>query len=172
MKSIVIYKSNTGFTKKYAEWIAEALSCDLVPIEQLKSVNPESYDALIFGGWFFAGSIQGLKECKESLLSFKGKKAVFATGATPSGASESAQAMNNCLTEDERKDIGTFYMDGGLKYDQMSFVHKSMMKMMCAMMKKQHGADSEEYKRVSQSFDATEKSKIEPLISYINGTAF
>ncbi len=26
MKTIVVYKSKTGFTKKYAEWISEELS--------------------------------------------------------------------------------------------------------------------------------------------------
>ena len=30
MKIIVIYKSKTGFTKRYAEWIAEELKCDIV----------------------------------------------------------------------------------------------------------------------------------------------
>ncbi|GEA31640.1 flavodoxin [Clostridium beijerinckii] len=28
MKTVVIYKSKTGFTKKYAKWIAEELSAD------------------------------------------------------------------------------------------------------------------------------------------------
>ncbi len=32
MKTIVIYKSATGFTKKYAQWIAEALSADLFAV--------------------------------------------------------------------------------------------------------------------------------------------
>lgn len=168
MSAIVIYKSNTGFTKKYAQWIAESLGCEAVSIESLKNVDLGSYDALIFGGWFFAGSIQGLKEFKSQMLSFNGKKALFATGATPSESSESVQAMSNCLTEVEHKNIRTFYMRGGLKYDEMNFIHKTMMKMMCNMMKKQHGIDSEEYKNVSQSFDATDKSAIEPLIRYIN----
>ena len=30
MKSIVIYNSQTGFTKKYAEWISEATGCEAV----------------------------------------------------------------------------------------------------------------------------------------------
>ncbi len=29
MKTIVVYKSKYGYTKRYAEWIAEELSCDI-----------------------------------------------------------------------------------------------------------------------------------------------
>ena len=29
MKSVVVYSSITGFTKKYAEWIAEDLGCEI-----------------------------------------------------------------------------------------------------------------------------------------------
>lgn len=29
MKTVVIYQSKTGFTKKYAEWISEELSADI-----------------------------------------------------------------------------------------------------------------------------------------------
>ena len=28
MKKIVVYKTSTGFTKRYAEWIAQALGCE------------------------------------------------------------------------------------------------------------------------------------------------
>ena len=34
MKTIVIYNSKTGFTKRYAEWISEALSCECVELKE------------------------------------------------------------------------------------------------------------------------------------------
>ena len=43
------------------------------------------------------------------------------------------------------------------------------MKMMSAMMKKQHGEDSEEYKEVSQNFDGTDRAALKPIIEYLNG---
>lgn len=167
MKSIVIYKSSTGFTKTYAKWIAEALSCEALPLENAKSVDLNKYDAVIFGGWIFAGTIQGLKGIKEKLTSYNGKKAVFATGATPPESPEASAALSTCFTEEERKTIGTFYMQGGLDYTQMGAVHKAMMKMMSSMMKKQKGIDSVEYKTVSQSFNGTSKESIAPLVHYI-----
>ncbi len=38
-KTAVIYKSKTGFTRKYAQWIAEETGCDLFPYEQREKVD-------------------------------------------------------------------------------------------------------------------------------------
>lgn len=47
MKSIVIYKSQTGFTKKYAEWISEAAACEAVDIKTASKMNLFEYDAIV-----------------------------------------------------------------------------------------------------------------------------
>ena len=52
MKAVVVYSSKTGFTKKYAQWIAEDLSLeayDLKESDNLKEVL-SGVDTLIFGG--------------------------------------------------------------------------------------------------------------------------
>ena len=36
MKTIVIYTSQTGFTKRYAEWIAEAMGADCFELSVAK----------------------------------------------------------------------------------------------------------------------------------------
>ena len=167
MNAIVIYKSSTGFTKKYAGWIAEALACEAVAAEQAKSVDFGRYDAVVFGGWAFAGSIHGLKEYKEKLLACKGKKAVFLVGAMPADAPEATAAFRSAFTEEERAAMGTFYLQGGLDYAHMGLAHKAMMKMMCAVMKKQKGVDSPEYQGISRSFDATDKAAVAPLVHYL-----
>jgi len=38
MKIVVVYKSISGFTKKYVEWIAEELEADLLRLEK-KDIN-------------------------------------------------------------------------------------------------------------------------------------
>lgn len=169
MKAIVIYKSNTGFTKKYAEWIAETLSCKTIPIEKAKTKDLNHYDTLIFGGWLFAGKIQGLKDFRKISAGFQGKKAVFATGSTPPEAPTIGSMLSSCFTVEEQKTTGIFYMHGGLNYSRMGMMHRVMMKMMCSIMKKQKGIDSTEYKTISQSFDATVKDAISPLINYLTG---
>ena len=53
MKILVTYKSKTGFTKKYAEWIAEELGCEAKDIKTITPKNVAEYDLVIHGGWIF-----------------------------------------------------------------------------------------------------------------------
>ena len=39
MKTVVIYKSRTGFTKKYAEWISEELSADIFDVSKVTTYS-------------------------------------------------------------------------------------------------------------------------------------
>ena len=70
-KGIVIFKGSTGFTQKYAQWIAEELNCDIVDWSNRKKIKFSDYETVIFGGRCYASSIDGLKWFKKhiSLLS-------------------------------------------------------------------------------------------------------
>lgn len=48
MKTIVIYTSQTGFTKRYAEWIAEATQADCFDLSAAKKKDLATYEAIIF----------------------------------------------------------------------------------------------------------------------------
>ena len=41
MKRLVVYQSGTGFTRQYAEWIADALHCDAVDLKQTTEKDGE-----------------------------------------------------------------------------------------------------------------------------------
>lgn len=55
MKTAVIYHSQTGFTRKYAEWISEATGADCFELRNVKKQEFDRYDAIVFGGWACAG---------------------------------------------------------------------------------------------------------------------
>lgn len=38
MRAVVVYASQTGFTRRYAEWIAEELGGEAVPVERADGV--------------------------------------------------------------------------------------------------------------------------------------
>ena len=50
MKTIVIYNSQTGFTKRYAQWIAEAAGADCLALSDAKKKDLTAYEAIIYGG--------------------------------------------------------------------------------------------------------------------------
>ncbi len=166
-KTILIYFSKTGFTKRYAEWITEELSCDLLPFSSRKTVTLSDYDTIIFGSSFHAGMIRELKWFKKILPSLANKKiAVFATGGMPAGASDIDQAFKQNFTKEERDTIRTFYLPGGMCYEKMSFGDKLMMSVFCKMIKKKEGADSEMYRMISHSYDISDQMLIAPLVEY------
>ena len=64
MKIIVVYKSGTGFTKKYANWIAEALNCEAVQLKKVNLNELTNYDVVVYGGWIMAGMVSGYDKIK------------------------------------------------------------------------------------------------------------
>ena len=81
-KALVIYSSKTGFTRKYATWICDALDADLLEYSDRERVNYDHYDTIIYGGGIYAGKINNIKWFRERLSKFDDKKVVlFVTGA-------------------------------------------------------------------------------------------
>ncbi|WP_304580530.1 flavodoxin domain-containing protein [Dubosiella newyorkensis] len=58
MKTIVLFTSNTGFTKQYANWLANDLSCPWIDLSKTKWVDLDEYDMIAFGSWLMAGKIK------------------------------------------------------------------------------------------------------------------
>ena len=97
MKTIVIYNSQTGFTKQYAGWISEELSCECVSLKQAGKINFADYEAIVFGSWCMAGSLKKTDWFKKQLLPLaqSGKKLlVFAVGASDADSPEIKTAMD------------------------------------------------------------------------------
>lgn len=67
MKTAVIYNSKTGFTKRYAEWIAEAAGGECMELSVAKKKDLTPYEAIVFGGWACAGSISKIGWFKSNI---------------------------------------------------------------------------------------------------------
>lgn len=171
MKAIVVYCSKTGFTKRYAQWIAQELGCEAVPVE--KKMDLSGYDAVIFGSWLMAGSIQKAAWFKKQMNAVPGKKFVFATGSMPGNADAAiAQIFEKNFTASERQQLELFYFQGGLCYEKMGAVERFMMRMLCRMLKNKKNASPEDkamLKLIEKDFDGTDRSAIAPLIRSVRG---
>lgn len=172
MKTIVIYNSKTGFTKRYAEWIAEAAGADCMPLPEAKKKDLTEYEAIVFGSWACAGSIKDVDWFTENMDRWKGKKLiVFCVGASPVTPDiEKSLAQNFNAPKLERADV--FYCPGGLNYEKMSASSRLMMRMFVKMIKakKNKSATEEEMARVmSSSYDIADKRYIEPILTCLRG---
>ena len=168
MKTIVIYNSQTGFTKRYARWIAEAAGADCLELSAAKRRSLESYDAIVFGGWACAGSIKKLGWFKENIEKWADKKLIaFCVGASPIDNPEVEQSLKQNFKEPELKKVNIFYCPGGLNYEKMPASSKLMMKMFIKMLKAKKDkteAEREMIKMISASYDISDKKYIEPVM--------
>lgn len=171
-KSIVIYKSNSGFTKKYAKWIQEDLDCDVVDYSHVSKLKLDNYDVIIYGSRIHAGKLDGIKKMIKILEhNHHSKFIVFATGGTPNADTEIIKTIwENSLSEEDLLSIPHFYMQSGLNYELMSSGDRLLMKELNTVFVKMKDQNKEEqgYKDVIKDFyDISSKEYIQPLLSYV-----
>jgi len=172
-KTVVVYKSKYGNTKKYAEWIAEELKCDLIEATNAKLSKLMQYDTIIYGGSLFASGIYGAEPCiSKNFQKLKNKNLiVFTVGlGKTDDISVFEPIKKHNFTDTMIENIKFFHLRGGIDYKKLSFMHKLMMSMMKKMIEKksEKNAEDEQFlKTYGQSVDFTDKSTIEPLVSYI-----
>ncbi len=170
MKRIIVYKSRTGFTEKYAKWIAEDLGCEAVRLEKISASQLSRYDAVIFGGGIHAGTINGIRFIKNHLSTLKNKQViVYATGATPAIPSEIERFKKTNITGG--KDIAFFYFQSGMNYAKMHRADKLLMRMFKAFLKlKKNKSDVEKgtADAIRNSYDYSNREQIAPLVDYVN----
>ena len=168
MKAIVIYHSQTGFTKHYAEWIAEAAEADCIELSAAKKKDLTAYEAIVFGSWACAGSISKISWFKGNIDKWAGKKLiVFCVGASPIENPEVEIALSQIFNESERKKAALFYCPGGLNYDKMAAPSKLMMKLFVKSLKAKKAKTQEDelmIKMISSSYDIAGKQYIEPIL--------
>ncbi len=177
MKNLVVYWSKTGFVKKYAEWLAEELSADVISGKKIKKEKLKEYDSYIFGGSLYAVGINGADFIKKNIKELEAKKtAVFAAGASPAKYDIIEEVKNKNFSSEEQKYFKFFYLRGGFDYSKLGFKDKVLMRMMKWKLnsKKKKGAQmTEEEKGMLAAFDKpvdfTAKDNIQEILSYFNG---
>lgn len=168
MKTIVIYHSQTGFTKRYAQWIAKASGADCLELSAAKKKNMAPYEAIIYGGWACAGGISKLSWFKGNIDKWADKKLiVFCVGGSPADSPEIAPALKQNFKESELKKVRVFYCPGGFNYEKMSAPSRLMMKLFLKSLKAKKDkteAEQEMIQMISSSYDIADRKYIEPIL--------
>lgn len=175
MKGLIIYSSTTGFTEKYAKWLAEKLQADLLTInEATKKPDTffEVYEALVYGGWALAGKIHKSKWFLDRLEHWKGKRlALFCVGASPSeNVEEVREALSQVLTPKQAQYAKVFYCPGGLNYERMPITYRMAMRTFAFVMKRKHPEDTKMHRILSTSYDNSDPVHLDPIVEYLTIT--
>ena len=176
----IIYCSQTGFTKRYADWLAEDLGCEAVPYERRSTLDLAKTNVLVFCSWFHAASIKGASWMKKVFRDYPSLHvAILATGATPMPcetwpASEVEAAFEKTFPKSEFPDLPHFYCQGGFDYDRLGLLDKIAMRMFFKANAKAADTDpkaAEMLRVMRNGFDGTNREYLEPVIAYIGDLA-
>ncbi len=176
MNALIIYTSQTGFTKKYAQWLAERTGGSLLELKEAQKKSPgffDGYDAICYGGWAMAGSLVKAKWFLGKAAGWKDKRlAMFCTGGSPEDNPDIEVFLRNVLPEEQKKYIKVFYCPGGFNYEKMKAPSRIAMKMFLSALQKKKNATEKEKgmaEKMASSYDISDMKYIEPIVSYLEG---
>ena len=120
MKAIV-YTSNTGFTKEYAEMLENKLSLPVYELDEAKKELKKGTE-IIYMGWLFASSVKGYKTAARRF----NIKAVCGVGLADTGSLLNEVRKAISLPDN----IHLFTIQGGIRLSKLRGINKSMIKML------------------------------------------
>ena len=172
MRAVVLYRSISGFTRKYAQWIAENLGADLYDCRKIEPRALSGYDLVVFGGSLRQGGINGIEIIKRRLSALAGKRVIiFATGGSSAreGITEEILAAN--FSEEQRRQLRFFYFRGGLDVSKLGIKDKILMahrkRRLLRKRSEDLGPDEKDFLAAcANPADGTEKENIRALVDY------
>ena len=178
-KVLVIYYSEYGSTKKYAEWIAEELNGELFNYKDVNHDQLSGYDTIILGGGLYAGNIKGLNLLISGFEKFdntKDKKLVIFTCGLADyskeiNSSNIYKRLEKVLSKNILDNIKVFYLRGYIDYKKLRPMHRFLMYMMKKMIIKK-GAENYDDEDISfletygKSVDFMDRNSIRGIIDY------
>ena len=115
MSRVIIYKSKTGHTEKYAKMLSEELN---IPCYSYKDAKVSEKDEVIFLSYIYASKIMGLSK----ILKKYNVKVVIAVGAL--GYSKD---YLNTLKDANNIKLPFFYLRGGIDYSKLNFFFRNFL---------------------------------------------
>lgn len=177
MRILVTYASKYGTTKRYAQWIAEDLACDLRDSREVNAELLKSYDILIHGGGLYAGGLCGINAIVKNFEAIADKHIIlFSCGLAdpedPENVAHIEAGLEKVLTPEMREKIRQFHLRGGIDYSRLGLTHKAMMAMLrTVMLKKGYDNLRSEDQMMLDTYggtvDFTNRESLAPLLSYV-----
>ena len=172
MSTIVIYKSKYGSTKQYAEWIAEALDCEVKEAKSVKADDLLKYDTIIYGGGLYAEIIAGVSLITKNIEKLKDKKLiVYTTGITPPEVREyyDHEVLDKNFKPEMLSHIKIYNFLGRMVMAELTVPHRTAIKTLKKIMSsKKNPTDMEKMlaELCDVDGDFTDKTVIDELVAY------
>ena len=166
---LVIYAGKYGTTKRYADWIAEAVGADLCPLQKATPAMLKNYDTVVYGAAVYNGTITGVEFVKKNLEELKKHNFIlFTVGLTLPGDDASFHVMlDQNLDAAQQEGISTYYFLGAIRYKNLRRNEKMKMWLLKTAIKKKTArspveADILEY--YNGVLDYSNEQYVQPLV--------
>lgn len=123
MISAIVYQSNTGHSRQYAEAFGRKTGLPVYDLKGAEKALPEKTDVIFFG-WLMAGEVMGYKKAAEK-FSVRALCPVGMSGAD----TQSPEVRRRYALAD---DFPVFYLQGGFELEKLHGIYRFMMKTMKA----------------------------------------
>ena len=171
MKTLIIYGSQYGSAKRYADYLSEITGIESVDYKQAKGI--EEFDRFIFMGGLYAGGVLGLKKIVGKMVDNQ-ELIIVTVGVTDPNETEyfneirksiKAKIPANLYNEEK-----IFHLRGAIDYSQLGLKHRFMMsvfhKMVLKMPESQRTADAKAMlETYGQQVDFVDFKTLEQIIS-------
>lgn len=137
MSRIIIYGSQYGTTRRYAEELAERTGIPVISYEEINDLS--GYETIIHMGGLYAGGVMGLKNTMKALP----KNANFIIVTVGLSDVNDEKNIENIRMSIRRQLPGEiydhariFHLRGGIDYQKLNFAHRTMMTLLYNKAKK------------------------------------
>ena len=134
MTSVVIYGSQYGTAKQYAEELANRTGIEVRQFDSVGDIN--QYDTIAYIGALYAGGVRGMKKTLAGLEGCEGKTIAIATvgladPTDPDNIANIEENMRRQLSAEVFEAAQIFHLRGGIDYSRLGLKHKAMMRLLC-----------------------------------------
>lgn len=131
MHQIIVYGSQYGTTKCYANELSNRTAIKAISYDKVKNIDMSKLETIIYLGGLYAGGVKGLKKTI-SLLPDKYIRIIIVTvGLADVNDNKNINNIRNSIKKQipqatyERAKI--FHLRGGINYGKLNFKHRTMM---------------------------------------------
>ena len=130
---IIIYGSKYGTAKQYAKELSKKTNIKAENYENMKNIN--DYEIIIYIGALYAGGVLGMSKTLKKISNCENKKIIIATvGLADPMDKENINNIENSMKKQLPNEIyekaSIYHLRGGIDYSKLSFLHKTMMKIL------------------------------------------
>ena len=161
MVKAIVYKSETGFTKEYAEILSKKINVPCYTLEEAKK-NLNKSDEIVYLGWICAGSIKGVNRVRNKYQ----VKCYGAVGAFP----KDDKYIESLVKSNELEKGKLFYLRGGINFKKLKGYKKLIVKIVGNVLEKNNKdkEGSEELIRLfNEGASFVESKNLDEMIDYI-----